>query len=51
VLLLAVAGGQVTVNQLFPDAEEPVDEWRQCTQRWQAAVDGDRLGEMPSRRR
>ena len=40
-LLLAVAGGQVTTTQLFPEAEEPIDEWRKWSQRWQAAIDGD----------
>jgi hypothetical protein len=39
-LLLAVAGGQVTAAQLFPGGEDPLDEWRRCTQRWQAAIDG-----------
>ncbi|WP_238006786.1 hypothetical protein KZZ52_24360 [Dactylosporangium sp. AC04546] len=39
-LLAAVTFGEVTASALFPEAPDPVNEWRRCLQRWQAAVDG-----------
>jgi hypothetical protein len=38
--LAAVTFGDVAASALFPEADDPVNEWRRCLQRWQAAVDG-----------
>ncbi|GGL11802.1 hypothetical protein [Mangrovihabitans endophyticus] len=43
-LLLTMACRPVTAGQLFPDSDDPVDEWRRWIERWQAAVGSDSWG-------